>query len=62
MTRLVEPRPKSEIRQLLGQVAIEMTIAGGQVLREEFGFTQEQTKRWIELTTERAKKNRERES
>lgn len=46
-------------RRLAGNVAIEMNLAGGQVLREEFGFTHEQIKRWVDLTIERARKNRE---
>jgi len=46
-------------RRLAGNVSIEMNLAGGQVLREEFGFTQEQIKRWADLTIERAKNNRE---
>jgi len=46
------------VRNLAGNVAIEMGIAGGQILREEFGFEEDQIKRWIDLTLERAKKNR----
>ena len=60
--RRVRPRPQMITRakagQMAGNVAIEMSIAGGQVLREVFGFDEEQVKKWIDLTVERAKKNR----
>jgi len=48
----------AKAQKLAGNVAIEMIIAGAQVLREEFGFDEEQVKRWIDLTVERAKRNR----
>ena len=57
-----QPRPqmitKARAERIAGNVAIEMGIAGAQVLREAFGFDEEQVKRWIDLTLERAKKNR----
>jgi len=49
---------RAKAGQMAGNVAIEMSIAGGQVLREVFGFDEEQVKKWIDLTVERAKKNR----
>jgi len=46
-------------RRFAGNAAIELSLAGGQVLSEEFGFTEEQVKRWMDKTLERAKQNRE---
>ena len=46
-------------RKLAGNVAVELTIAGAEILRERFGFTPEQSNEWMAATMERAKQNRE---
>lgn len=50
---------RAQVDQLLGNVATEMALAGGQVLRERFGFSAEQIKVWLDATLARAKENRE---
>lgn len=57
--RKTDTLTRAQVDQLLGNVAVEMAIAGGQVLREQFGFTAEQLKVWMDAMTARAKKNRE---
>ncbi len=46
-------------RRLAGNVAMELGIAGAEVLREKFGFTPEQIAAWMAAMIERAKQNRE---
>jgi hypothetical protein len=50
---------RAQVDQLLGNVATEMALAGGQVLRDQFGFSSDQIKTWLDATTARAQKNRE---
>jgi hypothetical protein len=47
------------VNQLLGNAVIEIGMAGGQVLREHFGFTGDQVSEWLKLTIEQAKANRQ---
>lgn len=42
----------------LGVLAVELGLAGGEVLQEHFGFTVEQTAKWLDLMLSRAKVNR----
>lgn len=42
----------------LAILAVELGLAGGEVLQEHFGFTQEQTARWLDLMLDRAKVSR----
>jgi hypothetical protein len=42
----------------LSALSIELGLAGIQVLREEFGFTEAQTAEWLEKMLARAKVNR----
>jgi len=39
-------------------LAIELSLAGGQVLRDEFGFDEQQVAKWMDTTLTVAKKNR----
>lgn len=45
--------------QRLSNLAIELTLAGGQVLREDFGFDENQVNLWLDKMLIRAQKNRE---
>lgn len=45
--------------QRLSNLAMELTLAGGQVLREDFDFSQTQVNVWLEKTLIRAQQNRE---
>ena len=42
----------------LAVLAVELGLAGGEVLQEHFGFTVEQTARWLDLMLDKAKANR----
>lgn len=42
----------------LAILAVELGLAGGEVLQEHFGFTVEQTAKWLDLMLDRAKVNR----
>lgn len=42
----------------LATLAVELGLAGGEVLRRDFGFTQEQTARWLDAMLTQAKVNR----
>ena len=42
----------------LAILAVEIGLAGGEVLQEHFGFTVEQTARWLDLMLDKAKVNR----
>ena len=44
--------------QRLSNVSIELTLAAGQVLREHFGFDENQVNEWFDKTLARAKANR----
>jgi len=44
----------------LAILAVEIGLAGGEVLQEHFGFTVEQTARWLDLMLDKAKVNRAR--
>lgn len=48
----------ADVQRLLGNVSIELTMAGMQVLREQFEFTPEQSQAWLDATLARARKNR----
>ncbi len=39
----------------LAVLAVELGLAGGEVLQEHFGFTVEQTAKWLDLMLTRAK-------
>jgi len=41
----------------LAILAVELGLAGGEVLQEHFGFTVEQTARWLDLMLDKAKAN-----
>lgn len=42
----------------LAILAVEIGLAGGEVLQEHFGFTVEQTAKWLDLMLNRAELNR----
>lgn len=42
----------------LAILAVELGLAGGEVLQEHFGFTTAQTAKWLDLMLDRAKVNR----
>lgn len=50
---------EDQVHRLVANVGIELTIAGAEVLREQFGFSPEMIDRWMKATTARAKANRE---
>jgi len=45
--------------QRLEVLAVEIALAGGQVLQDQFGFTTEQVAKWVDALLEQAKFNRE---
>ena len=47
----------SPCAQRLSNLAIELTLAGGQVLKEHFDFDENQVNEWLDKTLARAKKN-----
>lgn len=49
----------SAIDQRLGVLAQELAYAGAQVLREQFGFSEEQATAWVDAMLKQAKANRE---
>ena len=42
----------------LAVLAVELGLAGGEVLQDHFGFTVEQTAKWLDLMLDKAKVNR----
>ena len=42
----------------LAVLAVELGLAGGEVLQEYFGFTTDQTAKWLNLMLDKAKVNR----
>lgn len=42
----------------LAILAVELGLAGGEVLQEHFGFSVEQTAKWLDLVLNRAELNR----
>lgn len=42
----------------LAILAVELGLAGAEVLQEDFGFTQEQTAKWLDVMLSKAKTNR----
>ena len=55
-----EPMYKAaDVQRLMGNVSIELTMAGMQILAEQFSFTPEQNRAWLDATLARAKANRE---
>jgi len=51
-------RNKTAEDERLGLLAVELGLAGGEVLQEHFGFTPAQVARWMDLMLDRAKVNR----
>ena len=49
---------QSEQDDRLAILAVELGLAGGEVLRRDFGFTEEQVTRWLDAMLDRAKTNR----
>ena len=49
-------KPKDDDR--LAILAVELGLAGGEVLQRDFNFTQEQTARWLDAMLDQAKVNR----
>lgn len=45
--------------QRLRNLSLELSLAGGQVLKEHFNFTTAQVNEWLDLVVKRAKENRE---
>ena len=50
--------PTDSCTQRLSNLAMELTLAGGQVLRESFDFDENQVNEWLDKTIVRAKQNR----
>jgi len=53
-----DDRPRPDGQDRLSALAIELGLAGVQVLREEFSFTEAQATEWLEKMLARAKVNR----
>ena len=51
-------RNKTAENERIALLAVELGLAGGEVLKEEFGFTTEQIARWMDMMLDRAKVNR----
>lgn len=49
-------KPKTDDR--LAILAVELGLAGGEVLRRDFGFSEEQVTRWLDAMLDQAKVNR----
>lgn len=49
---------RAEQDQRMANLAMELGVAGVAVLVEEFGFTPEQARRWLDLMLKRAQANR----
>lgn len=56
LDNLPNPKPKPDDR--LAILAVELGLAGGEVLQRDFNFTQEQTARWLDAMLDQAKVNR----
>lgn len=50
-------KPKTDDR--LAILAVELGLAGAQVLQEDFGFTTQMTAAWLDKMLDKAKANRE---
>lgn len=48
-----------EMDNALSRLVMELQVAGAEVLRDEFGFSQEQVSEWVEKVLARAEANRE---
>lgn len=44
----------------MGLLAVELGLAGGEILKEKFNFTDRQVAEWMDLMLDRAKVNRAR--
>lgn len=53
---LANTKPAKDDR--LATLAVELGLAGAQVLQEEFGFTQKQATIWLDKMLDKAKVNR----
>lgn len=69
MKRKFKPALKQTARQIvdpcagrLSNLAMELTLAGGQVLREDFGFDEQQVNLWLDKMLARARTNRDAQS
>ena len=51
-------RNKTAENERIALLAVELGLAGGEVLKEEFGFTTDQIARWMDMMLDRAKVNR----
>ena len=51
-------RNKTAENERIALLAVELGLAGGEVLKEEFGFTNDQIARWMDKMLDRAKVNR----
>ena len=51
-------RNKTAKNERIALLAVELGLAGGEVLKEEFGFTNDQIARWMDKMLDRAKVNR----
>lgn len=50
--------PDDNCARRLQNLSWEISVAGGQVLREHFGFTAEQASQWLELLAKQVEANR----
>ena len=57
INRLIINKDKGQDDRL-AILAVEIGLAGGEVLQEKFGFTPEQTAQWLDLMLDKAKVNR----
>lgn len=58
LTKMLSGIHKPKIDDRLGILAVELALAGGEVLRRDFNFTEEQVTRWLDAMLTQAKVNR----
>ena len=58
LTNSIRQRNKPAEDERLGLLAVELGLAGGEVLQQDFGFTPEQVADWMDKMLNRAKVNR----
>lgn len=60
-TTTIHPEHRKQIdpcERRLSNLALELTLAGGQVLKEHFDFDHNQVNEWLDKTIFRAQENR----
>lgn len=58
LTKMIAGLHKPKVDDRLPILAVELGLAGGEVLRRDFGFTEEQVTQWLDAMLTQAKVNR----